>query len=90
MSPAAGAFSTTIDSRIDAISGRKPICTSRLATARPCNSATALEIVTSSRKAKIPASTASGPSPTIGPIPASGPSATCLFPSTPAMQTMPP
>ena len=42
------------------------------------SSATALPSATSSRKAKIPASTASGPS------------ATCLTPRMPAMQTIPP
>ncbi len=41
-------------------------------------SATALDVTTSNRKAKIPASTAIGPS------------ATCLLPSTPAIHTMPP
>ena len=39
---------------------------------------------------KIPASTASGPIPTKVPSPEIGPSDTCLLPSTPAMQTMPP
>ena len=63
---------------IETIIGTKPNSTNRLAVVWPCNSATALEVTTSNRKAKIPASTASGPS------------ATCLLPSTPAMVTIPP
>ena len=43
------------------ISGMKPNRTSLSAVARPCSSATALDSATSRRKAKMPASTASGP-----------------------------
>jgi hypothetical protein len=78
MSSAAGSASTRIPSRIEAMRGTKPIATRRFAVSRPYSSATALDVMTSIRKAKMPASTASGPS------------ATCLLASTPAMQTMPP
>ena len=78
MSCAAGKARTRIASRIERTRGAKPISTSRFAVSRPNSSATALDITTSRRKAKIPASTPSGPS------------ATCLLASTPAMQTMPP
>ncbi len=78
MSFDAGTASTSRLSSREATRGTKPISTSWLAVARPCISATALDVMTSNRKAKMPASTASGPS------------ATCLLPSTPAMQTMPP
>ena len=61
MSCAAGRARTRMASSIEKISGTKPISTSRFAVARPNSSATALEVTTSSRKAKIPASTASGP-----------------------------
>ena len=79
MSGDAGTASTTMLSSSETISGTKPISTSRLAVARPCSSATELEVTTSSRKAKMPASTAER---------ARAP--TCLLPSTPAMHTMPP
>ena len=86
----AGSASTSSESSTEVISGTKPKITSRFAVSGPCSSATALDTETSSRKAKIPASTASGPTPARVPISEIGPSETCLLPSTPAMQTMPP